>query len=400
MEQYASIGKLVLKNAIGLQRNRKEIEYVTVSKLDEKASGCFECPYYSMKQVYKDHPESLKLYEAANACSQCKKCIYSDVVEERVKYINEANRYASKIYAETLKVNALKLFIVLHMMHPNRHGHLLDLSIAELKTILGCDRKTVVSNLEALKSYNYIDYVNTSRRGYINVIINGYEDYFKPAKEGGRGAMVCSIQLVEALLKIKDLTSLRLYIHQLIEVDNHADTEKKVYTKTYDQLRDCLPKYYKPNHIKKGLASNADNPIFNINVGDSVTFVLNPEYNAKKVKEELICDSRRKLKDYVEDLNEKFDRINQDKENPKELLPEIFSKKELDYYPEYSIKTNVIADLAKMSWQFSLYDIFDAIDYIYMNYIVHRNPIENFAGLVRTLIPQIRELHTFNQLAA
>ena len=49
------------------------------------------------------------------------------------------------------------------------------------------------------------------------VILKGYESYFKPAREGGRGYMVFSEKLVTALLEIKDLTTLRIFLHQLIE---------------------------------------------------------------------------------------------------------------------------------------------------------------------------------------
>lgn len=97
MEQYAPIGKLMLKNAIGLQKNRKEIEYRTVSRLDEKASGCFECPNYSVMQVYKDKPDSNAFLSAKHTCANCNHCVYKEVIEEHVKYINEGNRYATKI---------------------------------------------------------------------------------------------------------------------------------------------------------------------------------------------------------------------------------------------------------------------------------------------------------------
>lgn len=402
MEQYASIGKLVLKNAIGLQRNRKEIEYRTVSKLDEKASGCFECPTYSLMQIYKDQPDSESYLSARYACANCKHCIYKDVVEEHVKYINEHNRYATKIgYAETLKANGLKLLLVLHMMHPNRYGHIFDISITELKDILGCDRKTVTSNLDTLTNYDYIKYVKTNRRGHINVIINGYDSYFKPAREGGRGYMTFSIKLVEALLKIKDLTTLRLFLHQLIDTDNYANTEHSIFKKTYHELLNCLPGYYKPNHIRKGLSNNIENPIFQLNVGDSVTFKLNPDYNAKKVKEQLIRDSRVRINDYLEQLNHNIDLVNASKAPPEDILPEIFYKEiHPSRYENISIRQSSIEELAKMAWQFSLYDILDAIDYIYVNFVLTHRAVENYPGLVRSLIPEIRESRIFYPLAA
>lgn len=402
MEQYASIGKLVLKNAIGLQKNRKEIEYRTVSKLDEKASGCFACPIYSQKLFYADQPDGNEYLNACYQCTKCKHRVTKEVTEEHVKYINEKNKYATKIgYSETLKSNGLKLLIVLHMMHPDRYGYIYNLSISELKDTLKCDRKTVISNLESLKNYDYIDYVKTSHRGFINISLKGYDSYFKPAREGGRGYMTFSIKLVEELLKIKDLTTLRLFLHQLIDTDNHAETEQKVFKKTYHELRDCLPGYYKPNHIKKGLLGNIDNPIFKLNVGEAVTFILNSEYNAKQVKEQLIRDSRRSLKDYIKQLNDKFDSINAKEALPEDLLPEDFWKdSKPEKYVDLTVKVNDIEDLAKMCWQFSMYDIIDAINYIYMNYILAHRLIENLPGLVRTIIPEIRELRESFKLAA
>ena len=152
MEQYASIGKLVLKNAIGLQRNRKEIEYVKTSKLDEKASGCFECPHFSMKQFYKNQPDSPAYIDLQYKCATCPHRVEKECIEQKVRYINENNKYGTKSgYSATLKTNGIKLLIVLHMMHPNRFGHIFDLSITSLKDILGCDRKTVLSNLDSLK---------------------------------------------------------------------------------------------------------------------------------------------------------------------------------------------------------------------------------------------------------
>ena len=402
MEQYASIGKLVIKNAIGLQRNRKEIEYVEVTKLDEKASGCFSCPVYSMKQIYKSNPDSPGYIDAEYKCANCENCIYKTVTEERIKYINEKNRYSSKLgYNTTLKVNGIKLLIVLHMMHPNRFGHIFDLSISELKDILSCDRKTVISNLDALKEYEYIDYVKSGSRGHINVILNGYESYFKPANEGGRGYMVFSEKMVRALLDIKDLTSLRIFLHQLVDTDNHKDTTKTVFNKSYHDLLLCLPRYYKPNTIRKGLSGNLDNPIFDIHISDHVTFKLNPDYNAKQVKEQLISDSKNQIIDYISDLNDKFDSINYKNVNPEDVLSEHYLRaKRPPIYQPFTISTRDYEDLAKMSWQLSLFDILDALDFIYTNYVLAHTPIDNLPGLVRALIPDIRDSREFSTLAA
>ena len=373
MEQYASIGKLLLKRAVGLQRNYKNIEHKTVSKLDEKASGCFACPNYSLKKVYEKRPESKEYQDACLVCEQCAGRVYKEVQTEVVKYVNENNRYADKQgrYAKTLKVNGIKLLLVLHMMHPNRYGHIFELPVAKLKRILNCDRKTICANLAKLKLYGYIDYVN--EHGVLNVVLKGFEDYFKPAKEGGRGFMTFSRSLVEALL----------------------------FVKTYKELLRGLPAYYKPNHVKKGLLENMDNPIFTLKVEEKVSFQLNADYDAKKMKEQLIRESKTTLMDYIDQLNEKFVKINQGILRPEDCLPEIFCKTEgVPNYIPFTISKNTYGDLARMCWQFSIYEIMDTLNFVYMNYTLKHTPIENLAGLVRTLLPEVEEMNRMSQLVA
>lgn len=400
MENYANIGKLVLKNAIGLQKNRKQISYETSYELDEKASGCFACPNHSLKQVYSSHPEHDQYKAACSACEKCPYRQYVEVCKEKVTYLNEHNRFGSKLYSATLKTFGIKLLLVLHMMAPNRHGHLFNLNVNELKDIIGCDRKTVLAQLKHLSEYGYIEYVSSKERGFYNVIINGYDDYYKPANKGGRGYLTLSEELVMSLIDIKDLTTLRIFIQQLIEADDHSVTDKKVFNKTFNQSKDYLPDYYRPNHIRKGLEKNISNPIFDVHINDTVTFVLNEAYNAKKIKQGVIVKSIHFFESYFTYLNESFTKINAKTALPEDLLNAIILEKNIDYYVPYQVDARVIKELAKLSWQISLYDIVDAIDYIYCNYIINFKEIDNFPGLVRVLVEQLRDQRNVANLAA
>lgn len=401
MRQFASIGKLLIKRAVGLQRNFKEIEYEVVSKLDEQASGCFACQNYSLKAVFAKRLESDQYQNACSVCENCPRRVFKEEKVEKVTYINEKNRYAGETghYISTLKTNAIKLLLVLHMMSPNRWGHIMELPMSKLKSILGCDRKTVCSNLEKLKQYGYIAYINN--RGILNVVLEGYENYFKSAKDGGRGFLTLSSALVEELLAIKDLTTLRIFLQQLVETDNQGHIEQKIVVKTYEELLRGLPEYCKPNHVKKHLAENKDNQIFEIQVEEKVSFKLNPEYDAKKVKEKLIEESREDLIFYVNQLNEKFEKINKGELRPDARLPKIFyTKQNVQEYVPFVIRMKVFEDLAKMCWQFSIYNIIDTLNYVYVNYTLEHKIIENLAALVRALLPEVEELNNLSGLAA
>lgn len=401
MRMYASVGKLILKRALGLQRNYKQIEYKTVSKLDERSSGCFGCSNHSSKQVYANQPESDAYRSACALCEQCAQRVFVEEQEEIIKYVNENNRYGRKQgYVSTLKTNGIKLLLVLHMMNPNSYGHIFELPVSKLKLVMKCDRKTVKANLDRLKQYGYIDFVEASKRGLINVVLKGYEDYFKPAKEGGRGFLTISKELVEALLTIEDLTTLRLFLHQLVDADNHSHTVKKVFEKTYPELLRALPEYYKPNHVKKGLRQNLNNPIFQLRVEDKVVFILNQKYDARTVKAEAIKNSKECLTKYFEELNDNFVKVNEGELCPEECLQEAFCKASVKEYEPFVVGHGVIEDLAKMSLQVSLEDIKSALDFVYMTYVLNHRIIENMAGLVYSLIPDVRQINKQNALAA
>lgn len=390
MARFGPVGKNALKNAIGLQKNRKEIQYVEVQMLDESASGCFSCKNYSLKKAFGsnlDHPVYLT---ACAACSSCPNKEYHTSLQEKITYINEKNVYGDKTkYSATLKSNALKLFLALHLLHPNRYGVIINSKIDELSSILGCDRKTIISNLDILKNYNYIDYIRIPRKGIVNICILGYESYFLPAKLGGRGYMTFSDDLVKELIKLNNITSLRLYLQELLDFDNYNGVEKKSFTKSYQQLKCFLPDYYKPNHIRKGLSMNMESPIFKVTINDSITFQLNSAYNAKKMKEEVIKAGQLRFADYIEHLNVSFSLINDGKMLPESLLQEsYYNKYKPAYYVPYIISEKDLKDLGTLSWQYSDFDIIDGIDYIYQNYILHDKPIETYGGLLRTIIEE------------
>ena len=402
MRRFAPIGKLLLKRAVGLQRNFKEIEYETVSKLDEQASGCFACPNYSLKAVFEWHPESEQYQNACRICEGCASRVYKEELVEKVTYVNEKSRYAGEPghYICTLKTNAIKLLLVLHMMHPNRWGHIMKLPVNKVKQILGCDRKTVCANLEKLKHYGYVDYVNN--HGLLNVVLNGYENYFKTAREGGRGFLTLSSALVEELLDIRELTTMRIFLQQLVEADDHGQVEQKVIKKSYQELLRGLPEYCKPTHIKKSLLQHQDNQIFDLKIEDKVTFCLNKKFDAKQVKEALIRESREDLVSYVAQLNDKFEKINEGELQPEFCLPDIFHNRksvEKEYVP-FVISATAFTDLAKMCWQFSIYEIMDTLNYVYVNYKLKNEPIKNLAGLVRALLPEVAELNRQSELVA
>ena len=206
MDNFANIGKAVLLQSLGLQKNYTEIIEDHTDVIDYNAPSCSDCKYRALVQNF---PEGSEIYESAqNACNNCpNKTLVKKAVCKKV-YHNEKNRYG---YKPRLKSNAIRLFLLLHFYHPDRFGIISGIDLSQLGARLGCDIKTVKNNLEILKNYSYISYCKVSPH-CINLCITDYEQYYLPAARGGRGFLVLSKPLLEQLLSLDSLISLRLHL--------------------------------------------------------------------------------------------------------------------------------------------------------------------------------------------
>lgn len=101
----------------------------------------------------------------------------------------------------------------------DRFGIIKNIDIRELAEHLHCDIKTVKNNLEILNRYAYVTYARTDSY-IITLCLNDYTSYYLPARQGGRGFIVLSKKLLSQILEIDTLVTLRIYLRQLISIDN------------------------------------------------------------------------------------------------------------------------------------------------------------------------------------
>ena len=164
IRNYASIGKAIIIQAVGIQRNYSE--NVTI-KIDKEKTGCISCPYAE--------------FPNAEKCAVCEKRCF---ITEK-KYINEKNKYGTK---NRLKINALKMLIYFHFLHPDSNGLIKNVSIKELAQTLHCDERTVTNNIKLLQDYGYI-YFSKSFSGKRNIML---VDYIVDNVVGGACKCICS----------------------------------------------------------------------------------------------------------------------------------------------------------------------------------------------------------------
>ena len=122
--------------------------------------------------------------------------------------------------------------------------------------LLNCNIKTIWNNLDILSGYTYISYCKTDRH-FINIILNDYESYYLPANKNGRGFLVLSNDLLNKLIKIDSLIMLRIYLRELINLDNsNLKGQASVDHKTIKDIRRILPDYCKPCVIRKSIENS------------------------------------------------------------------------------------------------------------------------------------------------
>ena len=279
MLPYASIGKINLIPALGLARNMSQ-------EIDRKASGCLSCPYYVAM---------LRGESGQNQCTSCEK--------KKAKYQNEKARYG---YKPPLTKAELFVFLDLHFCSPSAAGVVADVSAARLAKKCMIAVKTAYQALQGLESKTYI-HLNTDTRGSYTILIEGYDKYFLPAKEGGRGYVTLTQEIFQQLLSVRDdINAVRYAIRAYIGIDmdsSQSPSRELIHGETVRQALSYLPKYIRPCHLKK-IVTEALPAMLSLvgDFGKSLVIRLDPKFFGKTVKQEIVGREEDFFKEHLEGI--------------------------------------------------------------------------------------------------
>ena len=382
VDNFANIGKAVLIQALGLQKNYTEILETTEQVIDYSNPACSECKYRSIVKAFDSSTDIHK--GAVDSCNNCPKKQYTTNSKYTKVYHNEKNKYG---YKPLLKNNAIKLFLLLHFNNHDRFGIAQNIDTRVLATTLSCNIKTVYNNLEILKQYNYISYSKNSTYS-ISLCLCDYESYYLPAQKGGRGFFVMSSDLLMQILAIDNLVSLRLHLRELIELDNLSIKGRiSAFSKSYAELKKLLPSYCKPGIIRKAMENSCH--IFDISITSSnIRFEIIEQYDSKLQKEKCYNQYVTLFTDFIQDFNSTVVAVNVDNFISKKYS-EFFDIENINTYDHYhmiNLNDTDIMDLAQLSIQYSYGLVLDAYSEVYKTYIMQDKKITNLGGLVRTII--------------
>ena len=381
MDNFTNIGKAVLIQALGIQKNYTTIIENTVEVVDYSNPSCSSCKY---KAIIENFDKDSDMYKTASTyCAYCpNKLLTTRNVTKKV-YHNEKNRYG---YRPMLKSNALKLLLLLHFFHPDRFGIIKNVDTREIAQKLNCNIKTVWNNLEILSSYTYISYSKTDTYS-INLILNDYENYYLPAHKNGRGFLVLSFDLLNKIILLDSLVTLRIYLRELINLDNaNLKGQASVDHKTFKDIRQVLPAYCKPCIIKKSI-ENASTDIFTTSINNNIIrFEIDKRYIAKNQKTILLQETTDKLKKFIMDFNSVIPEVNSGEIQPEKYNSFLPVDYDMVYYKLISIKKDELDDLANIAIHYSYDLMMLALSNVYKQYILFDKPIKNLPGLVSSIV--------------
>lgn len=381
LDNFTNIGKAVLIQALGIQKNYTTIIENTVEVVDYSNPSCSSCKY---KAIIENFDKDSDMYKTVSTyCADCpNKLLTTQNVTKKV-YHNEKNRYG---YRPMLKSNALKLLLLLHFFHPDRFGIIKNVDTREIAQKLNCNIKTVWNNLEILSSYTYISYSKTDTYS-INLILNDYENYYLPAHKNGRGFLVLSFDLLNKIILLDSLVTLRIYLRELINLDNaNLKGQASVDHKTFKDIRQVLPAYCKPCIIKKSI-ENASTDIFTTSINNNIIrFEIDKRYIAKNQKTILLQETTDKLKKFIIDFNSVIPEVNSGEIQPEKYNSFLPVDYDMVYYKLISIKKDELDDLANIAIHYSYDLMMLALSNVYKQYILFDKPIKNLPGLVSSIV--------------
>ena len=246
--------------------------------------------------------------------------------------------------------------------------------------------KTINNNNELLREYGYICYNKTDSH-FANVFLPDYENYFKPASQGGRGFIVMNKSVLNELVKIQSINELRITLRQLMEFDLLSNRSIDSIEKSYKELRRVLPDYCKRNVIKKASEKLS---MFIVEIKENIiNFRIKDKYDSKRQKAELQSYYEQELLDFSKEFLHDVVEINTSITDYRDSKYSEFFDGVEPYTGTYSawMLTQVeIADLASLCIHYSWHHVIKALQSIYKTYRMKGVAIMNLGALCRTVI--------------
>ena len=353
LTETASIGQANLRNVLTYAPNHTRL--TTTRVLDERMTGCFACP---------------KKGSDPSACDHCTDRVYLTTVQK--VYINERAKYGAP--SSPMKRTACLLFLYLHFQNPDHNGLITYFDAEDAASYLGVTARTIKANLLTLQRNGYVSFRGTDIPYHFDVFLTGYQDYFLPAKKGGRGYVIFSKELFHHALSCRTIMELRVFLRSYLDASDMMRKNGTIVTRSFRDIKSQLPAYCPVGKIKAIMNGDVFSSVFEVlSEKRKTTMRLRPEYGQTKLRDTLVSECRSSVEALINDLN------NARTEKDANAAPLHVSVQDLE-------------DTAKIALKYPVKAVTLAIREIFRDYVEtrdHRWEIESFGALVRSYTSQL-----------
>lgn len=379
---FATISKAHIYQAIGLRDNFKKKEY------DFSSEACISCPYRNSKlSEMEQNPFS---YDCPPECASCSK------LKENTKYINDRNKYG---YRPRLKTKAFLMLIYLYFLDPSSSGYIQNIDARLAAERINCCERSVHNCMAALVKSGYIMAIKTSAHTY-SVIINGYDLLYKPAKEGGRGYLTMSLDMLLELSRINNLIALRINVLELLSLDSpELRGQATIDNRNIKDIRRYLPAYAKRCIIIRQLKRNASGGreivTYSHEPGTNVIrFTLKNDYALSTNKEKAREHFSKKMYSFICDFNSLVPVFNEHQDSldyqnggvMEMLITTVGENRKAKLIPNILFSSEFIEDVGALIMRYGPGAVEDSFMDMYSYYVMGNREMTNPGGLLRTII--------------
>lgn len=359
------VGSAVLHRMLGLSKNYKSFIPGT--------SHCKSCIAWKNLNSYEAVPSSQPFQQALKACSLCP---YNS---PSTQYINEKNRYGEEC---KMPKNAILLYIGLHFFNPDEKGIIKNILISDLMKKTGLSKRTLFANIERLVNAHLLAYAQGYYPDTLSFYLTEYSSYFMPAEQGGRGYISMDYKMFEEVKILDNINQLRITLKMLL--NSFKDNSLKIESTYYD-LKRFLPEYFKRFSINKMI--DGLNAICSVQHNKrDITFIFKGAFNLKEARNKIEQECRTQITKSISSFNHAIVKMEKEAKKYPQISVPGFSNLKLQYYPQIHLSDSQLDTATFLALEYSPTPVLKALASYYSNYYITSTPVNNFGGLLRTLI--------------
>lgn len=322
---------------------------------------------------------------------------------------SEKDKYGDK---ERLATAPFLLWMYLHYLSPDEQGLIRNISIVDAAEYLNLSVKGIRMAIKTLSKLGYI-YSSDIIKNIVTVMLPDFKNYFKSKEQGGHGYLELSETNFLSIVAIAAertkrgsknpnakyenksiINKIRIKMRSFIMCDyaqRQFKRNKKADTmveKTVRQMLQFLPRYIYPKKLLELLCSIRDTIAYAV-IDDKIRMnAIVADFNGVKERNSRIHSLSKNVKNKLQDMNYVIEQYNAAEEKePYELTKHgIYLREDIETCYIYTYSDEDLKDIAKLCLQYSEDIVFDALGYVYSNFIILGRTIKSIGALLRASI--------------